>query len=187
MTQLQSINVSKASGPDECHPKLLYECANELHIPIYKSFVKSITEGQIPSDWKKANVTCIHKKGSKCDPRNYRPVSLTSVVCKLLEKHIEKAIFKHLIRHNLLSDCQYCFREHCSTVLQLLDVLEDSLRTSALDDNYQLDTIYFDFAKAFDTVPHQRLLTKLQSYGIAGNLLDWIESFLYNRQQRVHL
>ena len=125
----------------------------------------------------------IHKKGSKCDPRNYRPVSLTSVVCKLLEKHIKKAIFKHLIRHNLLSDCQYGFCEHRSTVLQLLDVLEDW--TSALDDNYQVDAIYFDFAKAFDTVPHQRLLTKLQSYGIAGNLLDWIESFVYNRQQRV--
>ena len=75
-----------------------------------------------------------------------------TVVCKLLEKHIKKAIFKHLKRHNLLSDCQYRFHEHHSTVLQLLDVLEDW--TSALDNNYQVDAICFDFAEAFDTVPH---------------------------------
>lgn len=137
----------------------------------------------MPGDWKKANVTCIFKKGSRSTPGNYRPVSLTSIVCKLLERNIKNCIFTYLSEHKLLSDCQYGFRDHRSTVLQLIDVLDDW--TKALDDNKQVDTIYFDFAKAFDTVPHQRLLAKLKSYGITGNLLSWISSFLSDREQRV--
>lgn len=183
LKQLKSINISKACGPDNCHPVLLKECANELYIPIHMIFCKSMDEGVIPDDWKLANVTCIYKKGSKMDPGNYRPVSLTSVVCKIMEKNVRAAILEHMKRHNLLSSSQFGFRNHRSTILQLLTVLDDW--TEALDTNSQVDAVYFDFAKAFDTVPHKRLLTKLKSYGITGNIYSWIENFLANRKQRV--
>ena len=104
LKQLKSLDISKSCGPDDCHPMLLKECANELCRPLSILFAKSIQEGTIPTDWKKANVTCIYKKGSKSDPGNYRPVSLTSVVCKLLERNVKKTIFEHLKKHNLLSD-----------------------------------------------------------------------------------
>ncbi len=108
-------------------------------------FCKSMDEGVIPDDWKLANVTCIYKKGSKMDPGNYRPVSLTSVVCKIMEKNVRAAILEHMKRHNLLSSSQFGFRNHRSTILQLLTVLDDW--TEALDTNSQVDAVYFDFAK----------------------------------------
>ena len=183
LKQLKSLDTSKSCGPDECHPMLLKECANELYIPLTRLFTKSIKEGAIPEDWRKANITCIFKKGSKSEPGNYRPISLTSVVCKLLERTVKKTIYDHLKEHDLLSDGQYGFRDKRSTILQLLHVLEDW--TMALEDNQQVDNVYFDFAKAFDTVPHQRILLKLNAYGIRGNLASWVDSFLGNRKQRV--
>ncbi len=117
------------------------------------------------------------------DPGNYRPVSLTSVVCKILEKIIRENILDYLNKHKLISESQFGYRRHRSTILQLLTVLEDW--TAALDDKLQVDSIYFDYAKAFDSIAHRRLLHKLEAYGIAGHLLKWIESFLQDRKQRV--
>ena len=183
LKQLQDLNISKACGPDDFHPKFLKECAEDIYKPLHSLFCKSLQQGELPLDWKKANVSCIYKKGPKCEPGNYRPISLTSVVCKLLERNIKNSVVEHLSSNDLLSDAQYGFREHRSTVLQLLEVLEHW--TAAIDENQQVDSIYFDFAKAFDKVPHQRLLTKIKSYGINGRLLSWIESFLSSREQRV--
>lgn len=183
LKQLKALNVSKSCGPDDFHPMFLKECANELYVPITRLFQKSIAEGAIPDEWRKANVTCIFKKGSKSEPGNYRPVSLTSVICKLLERIVKRTVYEHLNKHDLLSNDQYGFRDNRSTVLQLLNVLEEW--TLAIEENRQVDNVYFDFAKAFDTVPHQRLLSKVDSYGIKGNIASWIESFLYNRKQRV--
>ena len=89
----------------------------------------------------------------------------------------------HLSSHKLLSDSQFGFRRNRSTVLQLLTVMEDW--TEALDNNLQVDTVYLDFKKAFDSVPHKRLVKKLEKYGITGNLLKWLKNFLYERKQRV--
>ena len=162
---------------------LLKECANELYLAIYTVFSKSLQEGTVPDDWKLANVTSIYKKGPKSDPGNYRPVSLTSILCKLLEKCVRKSILEHLKCHNLLSDNQFGFRDHRNTVLQLLTVLDNW--TEAVDDKLQIDSIYVDFAKAFDTVPYKRLLQKFSSYGITGKLHQWVQSFLMDRKQRV--
>jgi len=182
---LKSVETTKACGPDNFHPMILKECADQLCVPLCTIFSKSVTEGHVPTDWKMANVTCIFKKGIRSEPGNYRPISLTSIVCKLLEKLIRESILNHLTRHNLLSDNQYGFRGHRNTILQLLTVLEDW--TSAIDSDGQVDTVYLDFAKAFDTVPHKRLLCKLKAYGISGQLLSWIEDFLSNRKQRVNI
>ena len=160
--------------------------ADELHskyIPLTEIFRKSLRSGEVPEDWRRANITCIFKKGNKQDPGNYRPVSLTSVICKLLESNIREEIMNHLSKHNLLSDSQFGFRKNRSTILQLLTVMEDW--TEALDNNLQVDTVYMDFRKAFDSVPHKRLIKKLAGYGIDGTLLTWLKNFLNERKQRV--
>ena len=183
LKQLKSLNVSKSCGPNNCHPFFLKECAEEIYLPLTDIFHKSLSSGVIPDDWKKANITCIFKKGNKQDPGNYRPVSLTSVICKLLERTVREKIVNHLSVNKLLSDSQFGFRKNRSTILQLLTVMNEW--TEALDDGIQIDTVYLDFRKAFDSVPHKRLIKKLEGYGIKGILLEWFKNFLNGRQQRV--
>jgi len=183
LKHLNALNPSKSCGPDDCHPMLLKQCASVLCTPLHTIYCKSLEHGILPMDWKVANVSCIFKKGKRSDPGNYRPVSLTSIVCKVLEKCVRQTLLEHMKQHNLFTDDQFGFRNHRSTTLQLLTVLDDW--TSALDKGSQVDAIYLDFAKAFDTVPHSRLLHKLKSYGISGKLLLWIENFLKDRKQRV--
>ena len=183
---LQATKSGKSPGPDELHPKLLNECANELAKPLKYMFDLTMKHGKIPEEWKKAEVKAIYKKkGSKSDPSNYRPVSLTSVVCKLMEKIIKKQLNEHLKDNNIIADEQYGFYSGRSTETQLLTCLHHWQK--ALDSNTPVDVIYMDFRKAFDSVPHARLVKKLSSYGVQGNLLKWIESFLTGRTQHVNV
>lgn len=178
------LNGSKSMGPDNIHPLIVKSMANTFSKPLTLIFQKSIDTGKIPKEWKDARVTPLFKnKGSKLDAGNYRPVSLTSIVCKTLEKVIRKEMIDHLITNNLLSDSQFGFRSGRSCILQLLDVMEDW--SLYMDNNISWDTLYLDFAKAFDKVPHKRLLKKLYSYGIRGSILEWITDFLTGRRQQV--
>jgi hypothetical protein len=128
-------------------------------------------------------VSAIYKKGSKKNPANYRPVSLTSVACKQLEKIVRTRILRHMTDNSLISERQHGFLPGRSTTTQLLQVF-DSWST-ILDEGGELDVIYFDFAKAFDTVPHQRLLRKLQCYGLSEQTINWIRAYLSERRHRV--
>ena len=125
------------------------------------------------------------KKGDKTDPNNYRPVSLTSILCKVLEGFIRDSIQKFFDDLNLYTTCQHGFRRKRSCVSQLLEVMEDF--TDFLDKGEAFDTIYLDFRKAFDSVPHERLLLKLEAYGISGQIIMWIRNFLINREQTVRV
>ena len=151
--------------------------------PLRMMFTRSLHEGQLPPSWKEANVTPIYKKGKRHIPGNYRPVSLTSVAGKCMERLIRDAIMTHMTENDLISPKQHGFIQGRYCVTQLLAVLDSW--TLALDEGENIDTIYLDFAKAFDTVPHQRLLMKLPGYGIEGRILTWIEAFLTDRRQRV--
>ncbi|MES9884794.1 MAG: reverse transcriptase family protein [Sedimenticola sp.] len=142
-----------------------------------------MSEGEVPSDWRKAVVTPIFKKGDKQLPGNYRPVSLTSILCKVCESLIRDKLMEHLNDNNLLSEDQYGFRPGRSCTTQLLEVLEHW--SALMDSSFPIDVIYLDFSKAFDTVPHERLLHKLYTLGIHGNVLTWIQSFLSGRTQCV--
>ena len=124
-------------------------------------------------------------KGDKTEPSNYRPVSLTCITCKLTEKIVRSVIVNHMTTNELFSTYQCGFRIKRSCVLQLLDAFDDLTRN--YDNGHQTDIVYLDIKKAFDTVPHRRLLLKLKSYGFEGKLLSWIENFLMNRRQRVVL
>ena len=179
------LNIHKSCGPDNIHPRLLIELRDHISAPLAQLMNKTFKTKAIPQDWKKANVSPIFKKGARNKAENYRPISLTSIVCKLMESIIKEFVMKHLFKNGLLSKKQYGFISGRSTVTQLLKYLDDCAETMA--NGGVTDTIYLDFAKAFDTVPHERLLVKLKSYGIEGEILHWIEAFLSERTQVVQV
>jgi hypothetical protein len=183
--KLKDLDPNKAQGPDLIPSKVLKEVSEELSVPLCLLFNKSLETGILPEDWKTAEVTAIFKKGSKSDPGNYRPVSLTCVTCKVLESLIRDSIVSYFTENNLYAECQHGFRKKRSCVTQLIEVMEDL--TKLVDDGQPIDIIYCDFRKAFDAVPHERLLLKLASYGICSSVLSWIRSFLANRTQRVRV
>ena len=146
---------------------------------------QSLISGSLPNLWKRAHVTPIHKKGCKFQPSNYRPISLTSQVVKLIESIIREQLWDFLTKSNALNPCQHGFVKHKSCFTNLLE--SHNAWTGALDSAFGIDVIYLDYSKAFVSVPHLRLISKLQAYGIRGNLLKWIKNFLIGRQQKVIL
>ena len=135
------------------------------------------------TDWLTANITPIFKKGNRSSPLNYRPISLTAVCCKVLEHIIYYHIMEHLSQYQVIHNYQHGFRQGYSAESQLITVTEDILY--AIDHKLQTDVILLDFQKAFDTVPYQRLLSKLSSYGIQNETYSWINSWLSWGKQRV--
>ena len=180
---LNSLNVHKAMGPDQLHPRVLKQLASTLAPILQIIFQKSINSGKVPSDWKKANVSPIFKKGERYKPSNYRPVSLTCICSKLLEHIVTKHFLNHLEQHNILYNLQHGFRSKRSTETQLIAFTQDVIKSLKSGD--QTDVIIMDFEKAFDKVSHWRLVIKLRNYGITGPLNKWVEDFLYQRSQRV--
>ncbi|KAK2144954.1 hypothetical protein LSH36_716g01005 [Paralvinella palmiformis] len=130
----------KSPGPDQIHPRILKECYRAIRIPLTLIFRKSLKEGQVPSHWKEAHLTPIHKKGRKKQPNNYRPVSLTSIVRKPMERLIRNKTMNHMDENKLFTDSQYGFRNKRSTVLQLLKVIDHW--TELLDEGNCLDVLY---------------------------------------------
>ena len=183
--EIKSINKNKSCGPDDIDITMLHELIDIMGTPITEILKKSLNSGTLPSDWLDAIVTPVFKKGNKHKAENYRPISLTCIVCKVLESIIKTAIVKHFLDNKLFSNKQHGFIGGRSTTTQLLKFIDDCLQAYALGG--VIDTIYLDFAKAFDTVPHRRLIGKLAAYGISGNVLKWIEGFLHQRTQRVRV
>ena len=133
-----------------------------------------------PSDWLQGNAIPIHKKGDPITvPANYRPISLTSVCCKVMEHVIYHSIMSHLEQNNILNPLQHGFRSGHSCITHLLTMIEELAKS--LDDRKQVDVLFLDFAKAFDTVPHQRMFLKLQSYDITSRTHHWISQWLTKR------
>jgi len=143
----------------------------------------SLDEGSVPDDWKSANISPIFKKGNRNIADNYRPVSLTSLICKMFASIIRDAVVRHLEDNSLLRDSQHGFRKGRSCLTNLLTFMDKV--TGYLDSGVPVDTVFLDFVKAFDKVPHRRLALKLESHGISGKLLQWIVAWLSNRKQRV--
>lgn len=180
---INALNSSKSQGPDNFHPKYLKENKSMLLYPLKVIFERSLYESKLPEMWKMANVSAIFKSGEKQKPENYRPISLTSVPGKLMEKIIRDSIVQHMTENNLFTPAQHGFIKGKSCLTQLIEFIEDI--SQAIDDGDTVDVIYLDFKKAFDKVPHQRLLLKLQKYGIKGKVHKWIKEFLSDRVQRV--
>ena len=145
----KSLKISSAASPDNIHPRILTETQLEIAGPLQHMFQLSINEGTLSRDWKGGNITPIFKKGSRTNPANYMPISLTSVVCKMLEGLLRDHLMVHLSNHLLLSDHQYVCRKGRSCTLQLIHVIDNW--TKAIDEGDRIDVAYFDSAKAFDT------------------------------------
>ena len=175
--------ITKSCGPHELHPIMLKELAVELAAPMTMLFNQSLFLGKVPEEWKMANVSPIFKKGSRKVAANYRPVSLTSISCKIMEAAVRETILTYLKRNSLLSTRQFGLLGGRSTILQLLTFLDKCV--DAISRGNVTDVVYLDFQKAFDTVPHKRIMVKLQAYGISGVILNWINAFLNGRTQRV--
>ena len=177
--KLLQLNDNKSPGPDQMHPYLVKRLVNVLCTPIAIIFNLSMTSGKTARQWNEAILTAIYKKGARNLVENYRPISLTSIIGKLMESFIRDAMLTHMIENNLFTNDQHGFvpKRNCAT--QLLEAIETWYDIT--EDMGYIDVIYTDFAKAFDAVPHKRLIKKVEAYGFSDNLLSWIKSFLSNR------
>ena len=183
--KLGRLGLTKSPGPDAVHPFLLKSFASLLACPISIIFQRSFDEGVVPSDWKCANVTPIFKKGDRSQAGNYRPISLTSVICKVMESIVKDAIVRFFDDHSVINSTQHGFTKNRSCLTNILEFLEDV--TYSVDCGKPVDVVFLDFQKAFDKVPHNKLLCKLKGLGIKGGLLKWIGDWLDSRKQRVVL
>ena len=155
--KIKKMKYNKSPGVYRIPPKLLKEIVEHIIALLAKHF--SLEEGIVPSEWKEANITPLFKKGSRNKTSNYTPVRLTSVVCKLLLKLIRDHMVEFLLKHKLVNTPQHGFLKARSCLTNLVCFLEDI--TKWLDDGSPVDVVYLDFQKAFDKVPHQRLLATI--------------------------
>ena len=185
---LCDINPNKASGPDEIPARILNVAAEEITPALSVIFQRSLDSGEIPSPWLRANITPLFKKGERTDVSNYHPVSLTCTICsKLLEHIIHANVMDHFDKYSILTDKQHGFRSKNSCESQLILTVHDLAKS--LDSRSQIDVVimffFFFFSIAFDSVPHNHLLFKLNRYGIQNNTNRWISNFLKHCVQRV--
>ena len=177
--RLSDLNIWKSYGPDQIHPKIL-KCLSDIPpfvSMIVQFFKKCYDSCEIPSVWKKAEIIALHKKGDKCAAENYRPISLTCVLSKIFEKILRNHILE-FVKPHIVKD-QHGFLPGRSCISNILECLDEVYEI--LSKKETLDILYLDFQKAFDTVPHKRLLGKLASFGIEGKVLKIVEDFLKNR------
>lgn len=179
---MKSLNVNKASTPEDISHVVLKACRETLSTSLATMFNLSMSQGKVPNEWKKGFIVPIHKKGEKHLVQNYRPVSLLSSVSKIMERCVADYIFDCISAR--LHVLQHGFMKNRSSSTQLLKVYNTI--GSVLDAGGQVDVIFLDFTKAFDSVSHACLLYKLQYvFGFDERLLKWFESYLSNRSQCV--
>ena len=185
---LNTIDVNKAQGPDAINGAVLKNCSESLAYPLSKMFSLIYNVGYIPAEWKLSNVVPVHKKDNKSNVENYRPVSLISLVMKVLERIMYEELLSRT--ETKIDPRQHGFlrNKSCNTnLLSFTNSVSLSLSLS-LHDKVGVDVIYFDFAKAFDTVSHDIILYKLKTqYNIDGALLKFFVNYLQGRRQRVVL
>ena len=182
---LNNINLHKATGADNISGRILKELKDQTAPILTLIFKTSLETGITPTDWKHANVAPVFKKGGKYKPENYRPISLTCISCKLMEHIITKHIINHLEKNNILYDFQHGFRQSRSCETQLISFIQELAANN--NNNTQIYLIIMDFAKAFDKVPHKRLLYKLNFYCIQNETLNWVYAFLNDKTRTVVL
>jgi len=174
-----------AAGPDELPPIFYYNTATTLSYPLALLFRSFIDLKDMPNDWRLSIVTPKFKQGSASNVENYRPIALTCTASKILETLIAEQLLQFLSEHKLISKHQHGFLKKHSTSTNLLETFNDW--TLSLNNRHSVLSGYIDFKRAFDVISHPKLVHKLSSYGVRGNLLAWIEAFLSNRKQCVRV
>ena len=167
-------------------PQIIYkQCADELSVPLSHIFNISLLCGQVPEVWKEAIVIAVPKLSKPSLVSEFRPISINPTPCKVLERILRETLTRWFEQFSIIPNEQHGFVKGGSTVTQLLDCLHDW--TLALGKNFETDVIYFDLTKAFDRISHEKLLKKLESYGIRGKLLAWFESYLKSRYMTIRV
>ena len=146
-------------------------------------FNESLLQGIVPDVLKVSKVTPVDKGGEVMDPSNFRPISTLSALTQIFEKLVYKQLINYIEKDDILFQFQFGFKKGHSTA-QAVSEIADNLR-DAIDNNLYTCGLFIDFSKAFDTVNHEILLKKLESYGIRGMPLKWFISYLNNKQQYV--
>ena len=180
---LQALDTNKASGPDGIAARMLKSTASVIAPSLKTLFNYSVMNGVVPDEWKNSNIVPIPKSSNRAQASNYRPISLLSILSKILEKHFYNLIFTHVDLFCPLSPNQWGFLPGRSAGSALLTVTDEWHQI--LEQNAEVGTVFFDLKKAFDSVPHRPLLNKLASMGLDSHILQWLGDYLYNRQQRV--
>ena len=182
---LKKLKTNGAAGPDGLPPIFYHHTTSSLAFPLSLLFRTLIDTHSIPDEWRTAIITPKFKKGSPSDPANYRPISLTCTGCKILESIITSEVLHFLLGHNLITKHQHGFISRHSTSTNLLECINDW--TLSISNKKSVTIAYIDYKSAFDCISHPKLLLKLSSYGIKGNLYLWIQSFLTSRSQTVRI
>ena len=179
---LNKLDKSKATGLDKISARIVRECADLICVPICDIFNQSISQGIFPDDWKYARVTPLYKQGDRGDVNNYRPISVIPIVAKVFERIVYEQLYAYLEEHDILCQNQSGFRANHSTVTALLEATDSWAYN--IDNGKINGVIFLDLKKAFDTVDHQILLSKLSYYGIHGKSFKWFQSYLENCTQK---
>ena len=177
------MKIGKASGPKSIPPAVLKHLNNDVSIVLANLFNLSFSTGVFPDILKTSSVLPLFKKGSRLDCGNYRPISLLSNISKLLEKLMYSRFYNFLNIYNCISELQFGFRSQHSTSHTLVSITERI--GEALDTGHFSCGVFIDLQKAFDTVDHKILISKLEHYGARGIAKNWFSSYLQNRNQYV--
>ena len=176
---VENLNPHKATGPDAISAHLLHQLSADVAPALTFVLQMSFDTGQIPDYWCMAYIVSVYKRVDKCSAEKYRPVSITPI-CSKVKEHIS---FSNIKTKTILIDFQHGFHKKHSCKTQLITTIEDM--TCNLSNGTQIDAVFLDFAKAFDKMSHQRLLLKLEYYGIRSNTLQWMGNFLNSRKRCV--
>jgi hypothetical protein len=182
---LRVLKSNNSTGPGGIPNILLKKLCSQLCVPLCHIFTISFGSQQLPDDWKHAFVMPLFKQGVASDPNNYKPISLISSCCRVMERIINKELIDYLLKNSLITKQQHGFIKSRSACGNLLECLQDW--TVNFENKRVTDVICVDFKKAFDRVSHSKLLTKLSSYGLSGDLFGWINSFLSNGLRQLEL
>ncbi|CAH8872917.1 unnamed protein product [Trichobilharzia szidati] len=184
----QAVNTlknSSSAGFDGIPSYLYKHGGSDISVLLLKIFTMSLESQTYPDKWKTTFIVPKHKSGSKTEVNNYRPINITPIVSRIIERIVKDDILKHMLSCNILSPNQHGFLKSRSCMTCHVDFF--NYITSSRDKQQLVLVIYFDISKAFDRVDHLLLINKLNSLGISNPLLGWIESFLNNRSQVVRL